>query len=95
MKLSGIKWHVIWLTWFLRSFTINTIISILLSGATFISISGSNATNGNMTVTYANAQYFSNTNYGIVLMTFIVYSLQVSMFTILISQIFSTRKKII
>lgn len=128
LKLIGIKWYTIWITWFLRSLTLNTIISVAISAAGFIQFPGGNriklaqvvdtciiiwkllctsfkklklskdstifignVTTGNNTIVYANIQYFASTDFGVVFMTFFVYSLQVSMFTILISQIFSTR----
>ena len=42
LKLIGIKWYTIWITWFLRSLTLNTIISVAISAAGFIQFPGGN-----------------------------------------------------
>jgi hypothetical protein len=89
LKLVGIKWYVIWLTWFLRSIVIYTIISVLISSIGLIPIPASQYTNS--TRSYVARQLFTFTNFGITLLTLFIYSIQTSAFTILMSQIFSKR----
>ena len=61
--------------------------SLLISAVGIIPVPARSANTN--TTTYVTRKIFQFTNFGVVFLTFFVYSLQVSMFTILISQIFS------
>lgn len=78
---------MIWLTWFIRSLVVYTVLSLLISIIGIVPVSPRSS--ANTTLTYVNRYIFQTTSFGVIFMTFFVYSLQVSMFTILMAQIFS------
>ena len=75
-------------------FSMFLIISVIISSIGLISLPAStfsyltNLTNNGTPTTQ---QLFLQTNFGLTFITFIVYSVQVSGFTILVSQMFTTR----
>ena len=87
LKLVGIKWYVIWFTWFMRSFVIYLVLSLLLSIVTKLTLKP--RLSGSL---YGDKGVFLNTQWFLIFSVFIVYSVQTSMFTLLMGQIFSKSK---
>ena len=83
MKLAGIKWYVIWITWLLRSLMVYVVLSLVLSAVTKITLNPRQS--GSL---YGTKAVFKNTDWILVFSIFIVYSIQTAMFTLLAGQIF-------
>ena len=77
-----------WLTWFLRCLIPYLFLTILL---TLVSCVKLNPRDSNTTL-YGKKAVFMNTAPVVIFSSFFVYSVQVSMFTLLMGQIFSKRK---
>ena len=93
LKLVGIKWYAIWITWFLRSFFMYLVISLLLSLICKAKLK-TRTTDANSTnyTSYIDKTIFSTTDWFVGFSLFFVYSIQTSMFTLLLGQIFSQSK---
>jgi hypothetical protein len=89
LKLVGIKWYIIWLSWFIRSILIYTILSLLFAIVGFAHMPIKQGQNSTI---YQTKAIFTSTNFFVIFSTLFVYSIQVSSFIILVSQIFSRRK---
>lgn len=89
LKLVGVKWYIIWLSWFIRSISIYTILSLLFTVICFIPMPLKSGQNSSV---YQAKAIFTNSNFFVIFSTLFVYSIQVSSFILLISQIFSKRK---
>jgi hypothetical protein len=85
LKLVGVKWYTIWLSWFLRIFLIYFLISLALSIVGSIKFYSNNKT--------LSRALFSKTDFLVILSTLIIYSIQSAAFIVLVSQFFKKRKK--
>ena len=88
LKLIGVKWHAIWIASLIRSMLIYTAISVLITVLTKIQMEANSKLNGQI-------QYKSvlaKTDFTIILGLLLVYSMQVSMFNLLVSQFFNSRE---
>jgi hypothetical protein len=90
LKLVGIKFHVIWLTWFIRIFLVYFLISIVLAIFGVIRIHKTNEYNN-----YVSKGLFRTTSFFVILISFTVYSIQSAAFIVLMAQFFKKRKKFI
>ena len=88
LKLVGIKWYSIWIAWIIRSFLPYLILTLLLSIISIVTFSGRESGTPSKAV-------FGVTNYFIILSCYFVYSVQVTMFTLLMGQIFSNCRKLV
>ena len=88
LKLIGIKWYTLWLSWFLRILLGYLIISVLLALFGIISFSESSKEFGKD----VHRAIFLKTNFFVILSTFVVYSIQSSSFIVLVSQFFKKRE---
>jgi hypothetical protein len=84
LKLVGIKWYTIWITWFLRSFLLYIVITLILSGILKAKLKP--RLSGNE---YGDKSFLMNTDWFVGFSLFFIYSIQTSMFTLLLGQIFS------
>nr|APD26547.1 ATP-binding cassette transporter subfamily A member 3-like X1 protein [Brachionus koreanus] len=84
LKLVGIKWYAIYASWFIRNISIYLILSIVISIICKIYL-GPNSDNQLVT----SRAIFTHTNFTIILIVLLVYSVQVVSFTLLLSQFFS------
>ena len=84
LKLVGIKWYTIWITWFLRSFLLYTVITLILSGILKAKLKP--RLSGNE---YGEKAFLMTTEWFVGFSLFFIYSIQTSMFTLLLGQIFS------
>ena len=87
----GIKWYTIWISWIFRSMVIFFVISVIISG---LSIANFPPNRANDTV-FANKALFEVTDYGLILITLLTYSVQLSFFILLIAQFFNKREFLI
>ena len=87
IRILGIKWYAIWITWFLRSFLIYVVITIILSLIMGASIKPRLSDSGS--IRYSNKAILYTTNGFVGFSLFFIYSIQVSIFTLLLGQIFS------
>jgi hypothetical protein len=87
LKLVGVKWYTIWLSWFLRIFLIYFLISLAFT------IVGSIKFYSDDKKRKLSRALFSNTDFLVILSTLIVYSIQSAAFIVLVSQFFKKRKK--
>ena len=88
LKMVGIKWYVIWITWLIRILIPYMILSLLISIIAIAKLPPREKTNSNLT----DKAIFLNTNFFVGFSTFFVYSIQTSLFIILLGQIFSKSK---
>ena len=91
LKLIGVKWYTIWLSWFLRIFLVYFLLSFVLSIIGAIEFSSEDRDEFNKTFSRA---LFSKTDFSVILSTLIVYSIQSAAFVILVSQFFKKRKNL-
>ena len=91
LKLVGIKWYTIWLTWFLRVFLMYFFLSLILAILGTISISTKEFDDNNKTLKKG---LFYTTDFWVIFATFIVYSIQSAAFIVLFSQLFTKRKSL-
>jgi hypothetical protein len=87
LKLVGVKWYVIWITWLIRILIPYIILSVLMTAATSVQM-GPRINNGNNTT----KALFKYTSPIVVFSIFFVYSVQTAVFTLLLGQIFSRSK---
>ena len=85
LKMVGIKWYVIWITWLIRILIPYMILSLLLSIIVIAQLSP-RVMSPSSAPTKA---IFLYTNWFVGFSTFFVYSIQTSLFIILLGQIFS------
>nr|UOU03314.1 ATP-binding cassette subfamily A3-like 1 [Brachionus rubens] len=85
LKLVGIKWYAIYISWWIRNIIICSILSIVITITCKVFLTP----NSNNPLLAPRA-VFTNTNSIIVLIVLLVYSVQVVSFTLLLSQFFST-----
>jgi ATP-binding cassette, subfamily A (ABC1), member 3 len=78
LRLVGVKWYIMWITWILRSFIPYLFLSVLITIVTAIRFE----TDG------VKRAVFMNTNPFLIFSTCFVYSLQVAFLTLLLGQIF-------
>jgi hypothetical protein len=92
LKLMGIKWYSIWIAWIIRMFIPYLILTFVLSIVCVLPFSARSPSSS--TTQQTSTKYiFQYTAYYICLLTFLVYSIQVTMFGLLLGQIFSNCKK--
>ncbi|CAF0854082.1 unnamed protein product [Brachionus calyciflorus] len=85
LKLVGVKWYAIYVSWWIRNIIIYSILSLIISIICKIYLSP-NSNNPLL----ASRAIFTNTNFIIIFSILLVYSVQVVSFTLLLSQFFST-----
>nr|QUF59430.1 ATP-binding cassette transporter Abca3-like2 [Brachionus angularis] len=85
LKLVGIKWYVMWITWIIRSLIPYMILSLLFAIVTAIKFNPRIKDDSSLT----KKAVFYHTNFFVGFSLFFVYSIQVAMFTLLLGQIFS------
>jgi ATP-binding cassette, subfamily A (ABC1), member 3 len=85
LRLVGVKWYSIWISWLIRILIIYVPLSLLIAG---IGIIGFGSTVRNPVI-MPTKKVFETTAFGVVVVSLLVYSLQVAMFTLLLGQIFS------
>ena len=89
LKLVGIKFQVIWLTWFIRIFLMYFIVSIILAIFGVIRINKTDEDNN-----LVSKGLFKTTSFFVILISFTVYSMQSAAFIVLMAQFFKKRKKV-
>lgn len=87
LKLVGIKWYAFPISIFIHSFSFYTIVSALITIATKVKLPPANI-NGTL---YYDKALFEYTEPMIVFSVLFIYSIQLSLFTILLAQFFSKR----
>ena len=85
LKMVGIKWYAIWITWLIRILIPYMILSLLISLIAIAKLPSRVKTDTSL----VDKAIFLNTNFFIGFSTFFVYSIQTSLFIILLGQIFS------
>ena len=84
LKLVGVKWYVIWITWLLRIFVPYLILSFLISIVMVLQFSPRSSG--------VSKAYLMNTDFFTMFSVLFVYSWQLSTFCLLLGQIFSRSK---
>ena len=79
--------YIVLFAWIVRSLVINTALSLLFSGISIISIPPRKEDSE-----FVNREIFSTTDFSVIFLVFFVYSIQIAIFSILISQIFTKSK---
>ena len=90
LRLVGIKWQAVWITWLMRSFIPYVILSLIIT--IFGVIQMNPRLISSSSVNYTKKAIFMNTNFFVVFCTFVVYSFQTAVFTLLMGQFFSKRE---
>ena len=85
--MVGIKWYVIWGTWFCRMLFPYIILSLLISGLSVWKMDQRYGDDNGF------KSIFGYADFTIVASVLLVYSLQISVFGILLGQVFSKRKQ--
>ncbi len=89
LKLIGIKWYTIWLSWFLRILLAYITMSLLLAILGSIKLSTDFKDEFGKAISKA---LFLRTDFITIFVTFVVYSIQSAAFIVLVSQFFKKRK---
>jgi ATP-binding cassette subfamily A (ABC1) protein 3 len=89
LKLIGIKWYTIWLSWFLRILLVYITMSLLLAILGSIKLSTDFKDEFGKAISKA---LFLRTDFITIFVTFVVYSIQSAAFIVLVSQFFKKRK---
>ena len=90
LKLLGISWYNLWITWFLRMLIPFLILSILIAGVSKIKMEPRDKSGD-----YEKKAVFAQTNFFVVFSILFVYSNQAAMFGLLLGQLFSKRNYLI
>ncbi len=88
LKLMGIKWYSIWIAWIIRMFIPYLILTFLLSIVSILPLPARSSSSSSISYT-PNKSIFLTTPYYVGLFTYLVYAIQVTMFGLLMGQIFS------
>ncbi len=88
LKLMGIKWYSIWIAWIIRMFIPYLILTFVLSIVSILPFSARSSSSSSISYT-PNKSIFLTTSYYVGLFTYLVYAIQVTMFGLLMGQIFS------
>lgn len=86
LKLLGVKWYNLWLTWFLRIFIPFLLLTLIIAAVSKFKLSPRDKDGG-----YEKKAVFDVTDFFVVFSILFVYSLQSSMFGLLLGQLFSKR----
>jgi hypothetical protein len=89
LKLLGIKWYIIWITWFLRTLIPYLILSVLITIFTSISLNPRVASDANATFPNTKKAVFQTTQGFVVFSVMFVYSIQCAMFILMLGQMFA------
>jgi hypothetical protein len=90
LKIAGIKWYCYWLSNMARSFLVYFFLSILVTIIGSIELNPRTSLDPN----YSKKSLFEYTHFTVVLTTCLIYSIQSTLFTLLIAQMFSKRKRL-
>lgn len=88
LKLNGVKWQAIWIATWIRSMIFYTIFSIFIVILTKVEWNSGYP----FMTSYKNKAVFMNTHFMVVFSLLFVYSIQVSIFNLLMTQFFSSRE---
>jgi hypothetical protein len=88
LKLMGIKWYSIWISWIIRMFIPYLILTFVLSIVSIIPFAPRSSSTSTASFT-PNKAIFLSAAYYIGLATYLVYAIQVTMFGLMMGQIFS------
>lgn len=86
LKLLGVRWYNLWLTWFLRILIPFFILTLIISAVTKFKLSPRDKDGG-----YEKKSVLDTTDFFVVFSILFVYSVQSAMFGLLLGQLFSKR----
>ena len=86
--MIGIRWYVIWFTWWIRSLVIFLLLSLVIASFVKIVLQPNSSNN----FLFADKAILKNTDFFMFLAFLLCYSLQCSTFILFISQFFSKSK---
>ena len=88
LKLMGIKWYALWISWWIRLIVNYSLLSLVITIVTKISVSANTVASQLV----SEKIILSKTNFFVIFLFLNAYSHQVSIFTLLLAQIFNKRK---